>query len=120
MNTVPLQDIPDQSILITLNNQSCQINVYQKRTGMFMDLYSNNVLILGGIYCVNQTFAVMNVYLGFIGDFMWVDTLNLNANPIYGSGVGSRFQLVYLLPSDILPTALFAGAEANEQNPAPQ
>jgi hypothetical protein len=120
MNTVPLQDIPNQSVLTTLSNQSVQINAYQKRTGFFMDIYSDNVLVLAGIYCVNQSFCVMDVYLGFIGDFMWVDTFAQNVNPYYGGGLGTRFQLVYLAPADIPPTALFAGAESQEQVPSPQ
>jgi hypothetical protein len=122
VNTVLLQDVPNQSILTTLSNQQCQLNVYQKRTGLFMDIYANDFSepILAGVYCVNQVFCIMDAYLGFVGDFMWVDTLGQNANPYYGGGLGSRFQLVYLAPSDIPSTALFAGAESAEQVPAPQ
>jgi hypothetical protein len=120
VNTIPLRDVPNQSILTTLSNQQVQLNIYQKRTGLFMDLYSSNALVLGGIYCVNQTFCVINVYLGFVGDFMWVDLQAQNANPEAGLGIGSRFQLVYLAPADIPSTALFAGPESAEQIPAPQ
>lgn len=116
---VPTNDIANQTILTTLNNQTCQLNLYQKRTGFFMDLYVSNALVLGGVLCRNQCFLVMNVYLGFVGDFMWVDTQGQNADPIVGGGIGTRFQLVYLFPSDIPTTALIAGLEASEQNPPP-
>jgi hypothetical protein len=119
MQTVPLSDIANQTIFITLNNQNCQINAYQKRTGFFIDLYVANQLILGGMLCRNQSFLILNVYFGFIGDFMWVDTQNQNADPVVGGGIGSRFQLLYFFPSDIPPTALFAGQESGEQNPTP-
>ena len=117
--TVPTTDVASQTLFITLNNQGCQLNLYQKRTGFFMDLYVSNALILGGILCRNQCFLLMNVYLGFVGDFMWVDTYGQNADPIVGGGIGTRFQLVYLYPADIPATALFAGQESAEQNPAP-
>jgi hypothetical protein len=116
---VPTTDTANQSLLLTLNNQSCQINAYQKQTGFFLDLYVDNVLILGGVLCRNQCFLIMNIYLGFVGDLMWVDTQNQNADPVVGGGIGTRFQLVYLLPADIPVTALFAGQESAEQNPVP-
>lgn len=119
MLIIPTTDVPSQTLFTTLNNQACQLNLYQKRTGFFADLYAANTLLLGGALCRNQCFLVMDVYLGFVGDLMWVDTQGQNADPEVGLGVGTRFQLVYFFPSDIPPTALFAGPESAEQNPLP-
>jgi len=121
MLLIPLATVPNQIRTVVLNNQQCSLSVYQKSTGMFMDIVSNNKIILSGVLCRNQCYLVMNSYLGFIGDFMWVDTLGGNADPVY-TGIGgptARFQLVYLFPADIPPNALFAGPQSAELNPPP-
>ena len=99
MQTVPLNATPSQQITVTLNNQPCQIVVRQTTRGLFMDLSVNNVLLLGGLICQNLNLLVRSVYIGFIGDMCFVDTQGAN-DPDY-TGLGSRYQLVYLLPSEI-------------------
>ena len=42
---------------------------------------------------------VRDLYLGFVGDFIWFDTQG-SSDPIY-MGLGSRFILVYLAPADL-------------------
>ncbi len=101
MEIVPLQAVPSQTISVVLNNQNCQINVYQKAYGVFLDLYVANVLIIGGQLCENLHRIVRDLYLGFSGDLAFVDTMG-SSDPVY-SGLGTQYQLVYLLPSDLLP-----------------
>jgi hypothetical protein len=117
--TIPTTDVASQTIFTQLNNQNCQLNLYQKRTGFFLDLYlAPTQLVIGGVLCRNQCFLILNSYLGFIGEFMWADTQG-NMDPTVGWGIGTRFTLNYLLPSDIPATALYGGLESTEQNPAP-
>lgn len=71
-----------------------------------MDLYSNNVLIIAGTLALNLTRMVRDLYLGFSGDLAFVDT---QVDPILGpldpyyTGLGSRYQLIWLEPSDLPP-----------------
>ena len=117
MLIVPLAQVPNQSRLVSLNSQNCQFNVYQKSTGLFMDilLETNGVMapILSGVLCRNQCPMVMTSYLGFVGELMWVDCYVTNADPVY-TGFGQQFQLVYLAPSEIPLGAIFCWDEPYE------
>lgn len=99
MLVVPLQSIPNQMVTVTLANQICQVNVYQLETGLFMDLYVGNVLIVAGVICENINRIVRDAYLGFIGDFIFMDTQG-TSDPIY-TGLGERWPLLYLEASDL-------------------
>ena len=99
MQYIPLQQIPNQAASVQLNGQNCQINVYQKFFGIFLDLYVSNVLVIGGCLCLNLNRVVRSAYLGFQGDLGFWDTQG-NLNPYY-KGLGARYQLVYLSPSDL-------------------
>ena len=105
MQTVPLQAIPNQSIIIQLNGQNGQLNVYQKSTGLFVDILLNNVVILGGVIARNQCLMLMNTYFGFSGDFMFIDNEG-SSNPWY-EGLSGRFTLMYLAPSDFPSNSLY-------------
>lgn len=63
-----------------------------------MDLYVNGSLLCGGVACLNKTFIVLNLYLGFIGDFSFLDTQG-DTDPVY-TGLGSRYLLFYVPPSE--------------------
>lgn len=136
MQLVPIQPVPSQTFNITLNNQACTINLYQKdvaawdpplitelgqplldsigRTitqgiepnalpsAVYIDLYLNGTLILGGIICLNANVIVRNTYFGFIGDLAFYD-LQGQTDPVY-TGFGTRYVLVYLAPGDIIGT----------------
>ena len=99
MQIVPLNANPNQTLTVGLLNQACQINVYQKSGGLFMDVYVNNALIIAGVLCENLNRIVRSLYLGFVGDFVFYDTQG-TSDPDY-TGLGSRFQLVYLSPHDL-------------------
>ena len=100
MQIVPLQPVPSQIVSTALNNQSCTINVYTLSTGLYCDLYVNNILIIGGVVCQNNNVIVRDAYLGFIGDIAFEDTQG-NTDPIY-SGLGTRYILCYFLPSELI------------------
>lgn len=97
---IPLQAIPNQAVTVQLNGQDCQINVYEKYFGLFLDLYVSNVLIIGGCICENANRIVRSAYLGFQGDLGFYDFQGTN-NPSY-QGLGGRYQLVYLAPADLI------------------
>ena len=107
MLTVPLQPIASQTVNVVLDGQACTINVYEKSTGLYMDLYVNAVLIIGGVICNNLDRIVRDLYFGFNGDFIWEDVqgstnapLNPPMDPYY-QGIGSRFFLIYLEVADL-------------------
>ena len=98
MLIVPLSNVPSQTVTSVLGGQNCQINVYQKSTGVYLDLFVNNIALCTTSLCVNETRIVRYKYLGFIGDLMFVDTEGKN-DPDY-TGIGSRYQLIYIEASD--------------------
>lgn len=100
MLIVPLKSVPAQQLSILLNGQSCQIKVYQKFFGVFVDLYINNTtLIIGGVIGQNLNMIVRSLYLGFVGDIAFYDTQGTD-DPDW-TGLGSRFLLIYYTPADL-------------------
>ena len=107
MQVVPLNAIPNQTLSVLLGNQACQLNVFQSFFGVFMDVYVDDgaTLIIAGVLCENKNRIVRSSYLGFVGDFVFVDTQaptdQPGLNPYY-AGLGDRYQLVYLEAADLL------------------
>ena len=99
MQVVPLNPIPAQQLSTLLNGQTCQIKVYQKFYGVFVDLYVSNSLIIGGVIAQDMNLIVRSLYLGFVGDLAFVDTQG-DDDPDF-TGLGSRFLLVYDTPADL-------------------
>jgi hypothetical protein len=104
MTPVPLQPVPNQTMQIILNNQNCQITVFQTPDALWMTLDVNDGNIIQGVICQNQNRIVRDLYLGFSGDFIFFDTQpdpnNGPSDPDY-TGLGGRFQLLYLSPADL-------------------
>lgn len=99
MLIVPLQEVPAQIVSVTLANQLCKLKVYQTRYGLFIDIYVNDALILGGVICQNLNRIVRDSYLGFVGDFLFLDNQGTN-DPDY-TGLGGRYSLCYLETTDL-------------------
>lgn len=104
MLIVPLQAVPYQVVSVLLAGQSSSIAVYQKSTGMFLDLAVNDVLIIGGVICENLNVIVRDVYFGFIGDLAFVDTQGSD-DPVY-TGIGTRWLLGYFSPAELAASGL--------------
>ncbi len=64
-----------------------------------MDVLVNDVLIIGGVICQNLNRIVRSLYLGFIGDFAFVDTQG-DLDPYY-AGLGTRYYLMYFTASEL-------------------
>ena len=101
---VPVRPVPNQMLTVQLSDQPTQLAIYQKSTGLFMDVYVNGSLIIGGVLCLNGEAIVRTAYLGFIGDFAFCDTQPSThhgpADPDY-TGLGARWPLYYFLPSEL-------------------
>jgi hypothetical protein len=100
MLIIPLQaNIASQVLTVNLSNQQCTIAVYQKRTGLFVDLKVSDSPIVMGVIAHNANLIVRDPALGFIGDLSFFDTEG-TADPDY-TGLGGQFILAYLEPADL-------------------
>lgn len=99
MKTIPLSAKPSQTLSVLLAGQNCQIKVYQKTTGVYLDLYVNNQPIVTGVIARDRVLIVRQSYLGFVGDLSFFDTQGTD-DPTY-DGLGARYQLVYLETSEL-------------------
>ena len=99
MQILPIQAEPNQTFNALLAGQFCTFNVYQRSTGLFIDVLVSNTLIIGGVLCQNLNRIVRDAYLGFIGDLCFIDNEG-STDPIY-TGLGSRYSFAYLEVSDL-------------------
>ncbi|VVE82832.1 phage baseplate plug family protein [Pandoraea sputorum] len=99
MRTVPLQALASQSITIILGGQNCRIKVDQKRTGMFLSLWINNVALVTSVQARDRTLLVRQSYLGLAGDLSFFDTQGTD-DPEY-QGLGTRWFLNYIEATDL-------------------
>ena len=99
MKIIPLTATPSQTLTALLSSQNCKINIYEKTTGVYLDLLVNNSPIIQAVLCLDRVRVVRETYMGFIGDLSFVDTQG-TSDPT-NSGFGTRFQLIYLEASDL-------------------
>lgn len=104
MQTIPLSAVASQKLNVLLAGQNCQIKVYQKTTGVYLDLAINDAPVKSGVLCRDRVLLVRHAYLGFIGDLVFFDTQGVS-DPAY-QGLGARYQLVYLEASDLTASGL--------------
>lgn len=93
---IPLLATPSQTLSVRLGAQACRVHVYQKTTGLFLDLYVNDTLVVGGVIARNGARIVRDAYLGFVGDLAFSDTQGAE-DPQY-AGLGTRWVLAYVTP----------------------
>ena len=99
MLQIPISATPSQALNIQLGGQPCKINIYQKSTGLFLDLFLNNAPIVTSSLCYDRVKIIRHKYLPFIGDLAFADTQGTN-DPYY-TGFGTRYVLVYLEAGDV-------------------
>lgn len=100
MRTIPIEPQKSQSISITLAGQQCTIRLVQRVTFIYMDLEVDGFPVMQGIPCLYGNKMVRYPYLGFIGDFVFIDNTGQD-NPEW-SGLGDRFSLYYIEESDLV------------------
>lgn len=92
---IPLQPIASQIVSVVLNEQNCQIAIYQKDQGLFIDLTVDTTDVCTCVIARDGVPIVRNGYLySFVGDLYFIDTQGAS-DPDY-TGLGSRFTLVYV------------------------
>ena len=94
MQSVPLQPVPSQSTKVVLGGQNCQILVYQKPQGVFVDINADGVDISVGTIARDAVPLISREYAGFAGNLIFIDTQGSD-DPSY-EGLGDRWTLVYL------------------------
>lgn len=111
MQIIPIRPLPNQTLQAQLAQQAVALNIYQLAYGLFVDVYKDNALVIGGVIAQNLNRIVRDEYLGLIGDFTFVDTQAAPGepgdDPVF-TGLGDRFQLVYLEAADIVDSAIMA------------
>ena len=98
MLTVPLQPVAAQVSKVVLGGQNCQIYVYQKPQGVFVDIKADDIEISAGVIARDTAMLVSGKYSRFVGNLFFIDTQG-TSDP-NSSGLGSRFSLVYLTGSE--------------------
>ena len=93
MLQIPLQPVPSQTTSVILGDQNCQIFVYQKPQGLFVDVNIDGVEAVTCVIARNLVSVMCRNYEGFVGDLYFIDTQG-TSDPD-STGLGSRFQLVY-------------------------
>lgn len=99
MKVIPIVDIASQEFSVMLGQQNCTVRIYQKSTGLFLDLMVGDVSITNCTLCRDRVKLVRDEYRGFIGNLVFADQQGLD-DPAFG-GLGSRFVLIYLEVSDL-------------------
>lgn len=88
-----LSSLPAQSLYVQLGNQTCRLKVYQKMTGLYLDLDVDNVRVVSGALCRDRVWIVRDGYLGFTGDLAFVDGQG-TSDPDY-TGLADRYALLW-------------------------
>jgi len=97
---IPLQPVPSQILSVVLDNQNCQISIYQRFFGLYLDLVVNAIPVRAGASCLNNNRIIRYKYLPFIGDLVFFDTQGSN-DPDF-TGLGGRYQFAYLEAADLV------------------
>lgn len=90
---IPLNAVAQQSVQVTLSNQSVQLDIQQRTNGLYMNIWLNGAMIIAGVLCQNKTWIVRKAYFGMPGDLTFVDAAG-DDDPS-SSGLGWRFILYY-------------------------
>jgi hypothetical protein len=100
MKIIPLAAVPSQTFSAVLGGQNCQLAIYQKSTGLFIDVRMNGAGVALAVLALDRNRTVRLDDGTFIGDLVFYDTQGVD-DPDY-TGLGARFKLAYIEPSDDL------------------
>ena len=91
---IPLNATASQTLNVVLSQQLVRLDVYQRSTGLYMNVWLNETQIVAGAICQNLNPVVHAGYLGLGGDFVFVDTQGSD-DPTY-DGLGGRYVLTFV------------------------
>lgn len=103
MQTITLQAIKAQEMQVRLGDQSVTLRIYQRSTGLFIDIGIDDLWIAQGVACLNGNRLVRYPYLGFSGELFFADTKG-SEDPVY-DGLGDRFLLFYATAEEMSAAA---------------
>lgn len=93
MLVIPIAAVPNQTLSVLLDGQDTRINIYQKTTGLYVDVLLAGVMLVSASIARDRQTIVRQEYLGFIGDIFFKDLLG-GTDPVY-PGLGTRYVLGY-------------------------
>jgi hypothetical protein len=99
MIVIPLQNLSNQTVRVTLATQVCDIHVYQRSTGLYLDLAVADAPVINGVIAHDRNRLVRSAYLGFIGDLAFVDTQGASSPD--STNLSERFLLIYFSPEEL-------------------
>lgn len=99
MKVIPLDAVPSQTLNVVLGGQACVLKLYQKRTGLYLDLVVNNVQVCYGALCLSGYPLIKNTYHGFTGNLVFVN--QTGSDTPYYTGLGTTFLLYYVASDDL-------------------
>lgn len=91
--SIPLKQVPSQSLNVVLAGQPCTIDLRMIGGRQYFSLSVNGNVICINVLIVNFSRIVRAEYTGFIGDFAVIDTQG-DEPPQY-TGWGTRWILVF-------------------------
>lgn len=106
MRTIPLQDLPAQSLITILDGQNVGLSIYQRHDRLYLDLTLDESVIATGYVCLDAV-PVIQQSTDFRGVLMFVDMLG--NEPPQWDGIGGddpRWILVYLTAAEAAENAL--------------
>lgn len=93
MLIIPVIPFASQSFNVTLSGKAVRLDIYQRSTGLFANIWLASTMILGGVLCLDRNWLVRSSYFGMPGDLAFADTQGVT-DPVY-TGLGTRYLLVY-------------------------
>lgn len=93
MLVIPVASVPNQTLSVLLSGQDTRLNIYQKTTGLYVDVLLAGVLLVSAAIARDRVPVIRHGYLGFVGDVFFKDLLGAS-DPTY-SGLGSQYVLGY-------------------------
>ena len=100
MQVIPLENVPNQSFNIVLNEQNCIIHLYQRGDYMYIDITVDGTPIRQGAMCLVDIDILNYPLLGFTGVLFFSDLLGKYGTPNYKE-LGSRYVLFYITEDEL-------------------
>lgn len=94
MLEISLQPVPAQMTKVVLGGQNCQIALWQKPQGLFVDINADGVELITSVIARDAVPLICRDYMGFVGNLLFLD-IQGRSDPEY-TGLNDRFKLVYL------------------------
>lgn len=99
MLIIPLLAEKHQTFSTTLGSQNCEFAVYQKSTGLYIDVIVDGAPLVYGMLCRDRVKLIRHEYLRFDGELFFAD-ISGRKDPEY-SGLGGRYQLIYVAADEL-------------------